>query len=215
MDKDTNGILAAAHTVIENEVGGLRSLIDNFDPAFLDVVSLLSDCRGKVFISGSGTSGAMARRMAHLLSVCGTPSVPLQPMDAMHGSMGAVTGDDVLIAISRGGKSAELNELCHRVQARGAQVVALSSNPDAPLAALADITVILPTDDVIDPGGVIAMGSTLVVGAWGDALAAVLMRVKGYTWDQMLFTHPAGAVGEEAHDLEPLEPLHPDGVEPS
>ena len=212
MDKDLNDILVAAREVIANEATGLQALVNDFDPAFLDVVSLLATCQGKVFVSGSGTSGAIARRMAHLLSVCGTPSVPLQPMDALHGTMGAVITGDILIAISRGGKSAELNDLCERVRTRGAKVVALTSNPDAPLAAIADIVVILPTDDVIDPGGVIAMGSTLVVGAWGDALATILMRVKGYTWDQMLFTHPAGAVGEETHVLEPLEPLQSEGA---
>lgn len=207
MDKDTHDILAAAREVVAKEMTGLEALIDRFDPAFLDVVRLLADCRGKVFVSGAGTSGAMAHRMAHLLSVCGTPAVPLQPMDALHGTMGALSSGDVLMAISRGGKSSELNDLSTRVQTRGVKVVAVTSNPDAPLAGLADIVVILPTDNVIDPGGVIAMGSTLVVGAWGDALATVLMRVKGYTWDQMLFTHPAGAVGEETHSLKPLEPL--------
>ena len=208
MDKTCNEILAAGRTVVATEATGLQGLLDAFDPAFVDVVTLLAGCTGKVFVSGAGTSGAMAHRMAHLLSVCGTPSVALQPADALHGTMGAVARGDVIIAISRGGKSGELNSLCSRVRQRGAKVVALTSNPQAPLADVADIVVLLPTDDIIDPGGVIAMGSTLVVGAWGDALATVLMRVKGYTWDEVLFTHPAGAVGEEEHDLEPLDPLH-------
>ncbi|MDR0488512.1 MAG: SIS domain-containing protein [Propionibacteriaceae bacterium] len=212
MYKDASAIVEAGREVVANEVTGIQALVDNFDPRFVDVVEMLMKCQGMVFLSGSGTSGAIARRMAHLLSVCGTPSVPLQPMDALHGTMGAVTSSDVVIAISRGGKSGELNDLCERVKARGASVIALTSNPDAPLASISDLTVLLPTDDVIDPGGVIAMGSTLVVGAWGDALATVMMRVKGYTWEQMLFTHPAGAVGEETHILEPLKPLIPEGT---
>jgi arabinose-5-phosphate isomerase len=200
-------VLAAARQVVVAQIGGLQALVDDFDPAFLDVVELLASCAGKVFVAGSGTSGAIARRMAHLLSVCGTPSVPLQPMDALHGTMGAVSAGDVLIAISRGGKSTELNDLARRVRQRGAQTVALTSAPDSPLAQVADIVVRLPTDDVIDPGGVVAMGSTLVVGAWGDALATVLMRLKGYGWDQVLFTHPAGAVGQREDTPAPLPPL--------
>ncbi|MDR3069657.1 MAG: SIS domain-containing protein [Propionibacteriaceae bacterium] len=203
----SNPVLAAARQSVLNEVHGLQALADNIDERFADVVDLLLATRGKVFVTGSGTSGAIAHRMAHLLSVCGTPSVPLQPMDALHGTMGAITEADVVIAISRGGKSTELNDLSERVKLRGAKVVALTSNADSALARIADIVVLLPTDDVMDPGGVIAMGSTLVVGALGDALAQVLMRARGYSWDQMLFTHPAGAVGAEQHDLDPLPPL--------
>ncbi|MDR0366585.1 MAG: SIS domain-containing protein [Bifidobacteriaceae bacterium] len=207
-----NGPLEAAKDVVRNELTGLQALATNFDPTFVDVVSLLLNMDGKVFVAGAGTSGAMAHRMAHLLSVCGTPAVFLQPMDALHGTMGAVTAGDVMIAISRGGKSDELNQLSERVRRRGAKVVALTSAADAPLARVADLVVLLPTDDVIDPGGVVAMGSTLVVGAWGDALAQVLMRMKGYSWSQLLFTHPAGAVGAEDHDLAPLEPISQDSL---
>ncbi|MDR0782241.1 MAG: SIS domain-containing protein [Propionibacteriaceae bacterium] len=207
METADTAVLSAGRQVVATELSGLQSLVDNFDPAFAEVVNWLADCRGKVFVSGAGTSGAMAHRMAHLLSVCGTPALALQPADALHGTMGAVAAGDILIAISRGGKSAEINELCDRVRQRGAKAIALTSNPDSPLTRVVDLVVILPTDDQIDPGGVIAMGSTLVVGAWGDALATVLMRVRGYSWDEMLFTHPLGAVGEETHDLAPLDPL--------
>ncbi|MDR2381458.1 MAG: SIS domain-containing protein [Bifidobacteriaceae bacterium] len=201
-------LLEAGRQVVARELTGLQALIDQFDPAFLDVVGVLLKLRGKAFVAGAGTSGAIAQRMAHLLSVCGSPALYLQPMDALHGTMGAVTADDALIAISRGGKSGELNQLAERVQARGATVIALTSAVDAPLAQTADVVVLLPTDNAIDPGGVVAMGSTLVAGAWGDALAQVLMRAKGYSWEQLLFTHPAGAVGAEQHDLQPLEPLN-------
>jgi arabinose-5-phosphate isomerase len=203
-----DAILEAARQVVRNEMGGLEALTGAIDDTFLALVDLILDCPGKVFVAGSGTSGAVAHRMAHLLSVCGTPSVPLQPMDALHGTMGAVVGGDLLLAISRGGKSDELNDLAARVRSQGVKVVALTSDAEAPLAGVADLVVLLPTDDVIDPGGVIAMGSTLVVGAFGDALAQVLMRLRGYSWEQVLFTHPAGAVGAEAHSgLAPLPPL--------
>jgi D-arabinose 5-phosphate isomerase GutQ len=117
-------------------------------------------------------------------------------MDALHGSMGAVTAGDALIAISRGGASDEINDLARRVQDFGAPVVSLTSAPDSELARLADISIILDNLDGIDPGGVIAMGSTLVVGAWGDALANVLMLLRQHSWDQVLHNHPAGGVGK-------------------
>jgi arabinose-5-phosphate isomerase len=133
--------------------------------------------------------------MAHLLSVSGTPSVFVHPMDALHGTMGAVVSGDLLITISRGGESDELNDLSRRVQQRGVPVIALTAAAGSTLGLLADLTAVVDAGPDVDPGGVIAMGSTLATAVWGDALATVLMQVRGYGWDEVLFTHPAGAVG--------------------
>ncbi len=192
---DASATLDAAREVIRREGAGVSSVADQLDQTFLDVVDLLLDCRGKVFVTGSGTNSAVARRMAHLLSVCGTPALFLPGMDALHGTMGAVVAGDVLITISHGGESDELNQLSARVKERGAPVVALTGRPESTLGRIADVTVVVDAGPEVDPGGVVAMGSTLVTSVWGDALAAVLMRIRGYTWDQVLFTHPAGAVG--------------------
>lgn len=206
----TNNVtLEAARDLIRREGAGVSSVADQLDETFLQVVDLLLHCRGKVFVTGSGTSGAVARRMAHLLAVCSTPAVFLPAMDALHGTMGAVVEGDVLITISRGGESDELNQLSQRVQARGVPVVALTAQPDSTLGRLADITVVVDGGSDVDPGGVVAMGSTLVASVWGDALAYVLMRLRDYSWDQVLFTHPAGAVGRLSAAPEQLPPLHP------
>nr|WP_277816676.1 SIS domain-containing protein [Microbacterium aquimaris] len=164
----------------------------------------MQSCTGKVFVTGSGTSGATARRMAHLLAVCGTPSTFIHPMDALHGTMGALAAGDVLISISRGGESAEINDFSTRAQRRSVSVVALTAEPESTLGRLADVTVTLITEGEGDPGGVIAMGSTLVTSVWGDALANILMRRRGYGWDQVLETHPAGAVGQITDLPDPL-----------
>lgn len=207
MDIDA-ALLAAARDRVRREAGGVGALAEQLDESFLATVHLLHGCRGKVFVTGSGTSGAIARRMAHLLAVCGTPSVFLPAMDALHGSLGAVTAQDVLVVVSRGGESDELNQLTRRTRERGAQVVALTGAPQSTLAGLADVTAVLRTGPGVDPGDVIAMGSTLVAAAWGDALAYVLMRLRGYGWDRVLHTHPAGAVGrldELPDELDPFD----------
>jgi arabinose-5-phosphate isomerase len=147
--------------------------------------------------------------MAHLLSVCGTPSLFLHPMDGLHGSLGAVAEQDVVIAISKDGGSAELNEFARLAQERGARLLSLTSRVDSVLGRLADLSVrIAPAADA-DPGGVIAMGSTLATAAWGDALAVTLMRLRGYSWSDVLFTHPAGAVGQLAEAPDELAPFQP------
>lgn len=194
-DTQAEAMLDAARDAVRSEAAGVLAVADQLDESFVRVADLLTATTGKVFVVGSGTSGAIARRMAHLLAVSGTPSVFVHPMDALHGTMGAFAKGDVLIAISRGGETAEINELMVLAQKRGLPVVALTAEPDSTLGRGADITVVLRTSEGADPGGVIAMGSTLVTAVWGDALAYVLMRRSGYGWDQVLETHPAGAVG--------------------
>ena len=178
------------------EAEAVRSVIDVFDESTSAILDLLLTCTGKVFVTGSGTSGSIARRMAHLFSVSGTPSVFVQPSDALHGTMGALRAGDVLIAISKGGSSDEINDLARRVQARGVAVVALTSDADSELARAADHIQVFEVPDDADPGNVIAMGSTLMHAVWGDCMAVVLMRMRGYGWSDVLFTHPLGAVGK-------------------
>lgn len=200
-------LLELARSIVRTESLAVAEVADQLDESFLSVARLLLDCRGKVFVTGSGTSAAVARRMAHLLSVCGTPSVYLQPMDALHGTMGAVTGEDVVVAISHGGGSTEINELVTRVKERGATTVAITARPESVLGRHSDLVVELVSRLGADPGDVIAMGSTLMVSAWGDALAVVLMQLREYTWEQVLHSHPAGAVGTIVHNPGDLDGL--------
>ncbi|QZN86197.1 SIS domain-containing protein [Cellulomonas sp. C5510] len=197
--------LETARAIVRREGRGVADVADQLDATFVTAVEMIGRVTGKVFVTGSGTSGAVARRMAHLLSVCGTPSLFLPGMDALHGTMGAVVRGDLLITISRGGESDELNDLSRRVQQRDVPVIALTAVPGSSLGRLADLTVVVDPGPEVDPGGVIAMGSTLATAVWGDALAAVLMQQRGYGWEQVLSTHPAGAVGR----LETLPPALP------
>ena len=206
-ERDHSGVLDAGRDAIRREAAGVLGVADQLDETFLTVIDLLLNCNGKVFVTGSGTSSAIARRMAHLLSVCGTPSVFAPAMDALHGSMGAIVDGDILIAISRGGESHEIYDLARRVRLRSVPVIALTAAPASSLAQASDVVVTLTGDDGVDPGGVIAMGSTLLVAVWGDALAYVLMRRRDYGWDKVLETHPAGAVGQITHRPDSLAAL--------
>lgn len=205
--------LEAARQVVHHQGEGLLAAAESLDESFLSAVELVWRTReagGKVFVAGAGTSGAIARRMAHLLTVAGTPSLFMPPADALHGTMAAMTSGDVLIAISKGGGSQEINDLVVRAKERGVEsVVALTSAPDSALARHSEIVVVLHNLPGIDPGEVIAMGSTLVTAAWGDALATVLMRLTGYGWSQVLHSHPSGAVGRIGDAPDELAPLAP------
>lgn len=143
-------------------VGAVAGVLNNVTD---EILAVLYDCTGTVFTTGSGTSGTIARRMAHIFSVSGTPSMYMQPSDALHGGMGALRDRDVLIALSRGGGSDEINTLCSRAKDRGVRIVALTSEKSSELAQLADYLQIFEVADQVDPGNLLAMGSTLMHAA--------------------------------------------------
>ncbi len=205
----------AARSMIAAEAGAVAAVADQIDETFDATVHLLLECRGKVFVAGAGTSGTVARRLAHLLSVSGTPAVFMPPADGLHGSLGAITDSDVVISISKGGTSAELNEFTRRAKVRGATAVAMTARAESELAEISDVVVIVTSPAGVDPGEAIAMGSTLAMSAWGDALAVSLMRIRRYPWTDVLFSHPSGHVGTMTDPPDALEPLSVDGSEPT
>jgi D-arabinose 5-phosphate isomerase GutQ len=194
-DSPQSAVIEAGRLQVRLEAEAVGDILDQIDERFVRVAGLLNEMTGKVVMTGSGTSGFIARRSAHLFSVSGTPAFFLNPGDGLHGSMGAVEADDVMIALSKGGSSTELNDLVARVQSVGTTVVALTSKGDSPLGRLADITVELRNYPAADPGNLLAMGSTLAHSTWLDALAVVLMRSRQVSWERVHFTHPGGAVG--------------------
>ncbi|MCB0910058.1 MAG: SIS domain-containing protein [Propionibacteriaceae bacterium] len=194
-------VIRDARSLVDREaatVAAITSLVG--DDAFNAVVDRLLALEGKVITSAAGTSGTVARRLAHLLSVCGTTSLYLHPTEGLHGSLGAVGPGDVVIALSKGGGTGELTEFASRAKARQADLVVMTCRDESPLRELADIVVLIPPGES-DPGDAIAMGSTLAMEAWGDALATTLMQLRGYTWEQFLFTHPGGRVGEQTEQI--------------
>jgi D-arabinose 5-phosphate isomerase GutQ len=197
-DAQSNGrpLLEVGRHRILAEAQAVAAMVNAMDDHFLAALHLIESRQGKVLVSGAGTSAAVARRMAHLLAVTGTAALYLDPGEAIHGSLGAVEPGDVLIAISKNGGSAEVNTMAERAAGRGAALLVLTSDPDSPLAKLATLAITLALPEDSDLGDIIAMGSTLAVSAWGDALAATLMEQRSYSWRDVLYTHPAGAVGQ-------------------
>ena len=196
MSMDDAELAELAGDVLSRELRALSALVSAVETGVVSVAHRVLATPGKVVTTGSGTSGIMAERLAHLLSVCGTPSVYLPAMDALHGGMGAVTPSDLVLAISKTGRSTELTNLVERFVRRGVDVVALTENAASPFAHAATTVVALPsTPPGADPGDMIAMASTLAVGAWGDALSVVTMALRGHTVQDVIDSHPAGGVG--------------------
>jgi arabinose-5-phosphate isomerase len=112
--------------------------------------------------------------------------------------MGSIAPTDIVIALSKGGQSVELTQLVTRLEERDVRVVAITEKPESQFATAASVVVTVVTEPGdADLGGLIATGSTLVAGAWGDALVAVLMRIRQYSWQDVISTHPGGVVGQQ------------------
>lgn len=192
--------LERARDLIRLEAKAVGDVADHIDESLLGLADLIGTLTGKVITSGLGTSGTIARRLAHLLTVTGTPSFFLSPSDGLHGSSAVGVPGDMLIAISKGGESDELIELASIMKQRGVTIVALCASRENPLARGADY-VALVDSTTADPGGIVAMGITLAQGAYGDALALLLMERNGYEWSQVVQSHPGGAVGKHGGEL--------------
>jgi len=190
-------IVARAKEVIEREAQAVSALADQFDDSLVDVVDLLLHCQGHVLVAGAGTSHAMAARFAHLLSCSGTPALCINAADSLHGGAGAITADDVVLIISKGGHSAEINRFAEIAHERGAKIIAQTENPESPLGQMSDAVFNVRAVGDVDPYGMIATGSSLVNGAAGDALCVLLLELRGYSRDEFGMTHPRGAVGKK------------------
>ncbi len=192
--------IARARDVIQREAKAVRALGVQLDRSLIDVLDLLVSCEGHVLVGGMGTSHAVAQRFAHLLSCCGTPALCIDAADCLHGGAGAITPDDVLFLISKGGGSAEINRLAEIARARGAKIVCQTENPESSLAQVSDVVFNVRAEGGIDPYGMIATGSSLVNAVAGDAVCVLLLERRGYSLQEFGQTHPGGAVGRALAD---------------
>ena len=193
---DASAIRQLGVDVIERESAAVASVAAQLDDSFVKAVRTLLECEGKVLVSGSGTSHAVALRFAHLLSCVGTPALFLHPGDSQHGASGAVAAGDVWVGLSKGGETTEVIFLAGIARKRGATVVAITEKPESSLGRLADVVLHVTAPEGVDPFGMVATGSSLFSSALCDAICVALLELRGYSVDEFGETHPGGAVGQ-------------------
>lgn len=173
----------------------LKQAAGQLDASFERAAHALAECRGHVITSGVGTTGMIAKRFAHLLSCIGCPTLFLHSGDALHGSSAAVRSDDVLFLISRTGETEESCKLAEIAAQRKPLMIALTARPDSRLGRLSTIVLRLETAPEIDPyGGTMAVGSSLAMAAYCDALVWAVLELKGTPKQEFLLHHPGGIV---------------------
>ncbi len=172
-------------------------------PQWQAVLDALATCRGKIAVTGIGTSGIAARKIAHMLACIEHPAIWLSAADAAHGDIGFLREGDVLIMLSRGGNSDELTRLLPTVKAKSSTLIAVTENAASAIAQQADLLLLMPKSQEVDPLQMLATTSIISVLAVFDAMVAALMSRSGYSKETLLAVHPGGNVGKvlrEAQD---------------
>ena len=190
-------VLELAREVLEIEAAAITALIARLDQDFQRAVDLILDCRGRVTVSGIGKSGHIARKIASTMSSTGTPAYFVHPAAASHGDLGMITRDDVFIALSNSGESAELLAIVPLIKRQGAKLISLTGNPDSTLAREADAHLYAGAEKEACPLNLAPTASTTAALALGDALALALMQAKGFSRDEFARSHPGGALGRK------------------
>jgi D-arabinose 5-phosphate isomerase GutQ len=193
---NTQTMVDTAKTLLQAEARAIEAVADQLGADFIAAVQLVAACPGVLMTTGSGTSGTIARRMAHLLATCGMHAFFVHPADALHGPSAAVTPGDVLLALSKAGKSAEINQFARVTRERGGKVISLTWKPDSELGALSDIVLVQPNAVDAEGEGVLPFGSTLTAGALCDALCLAAKNLRGFDLATLTQTHPSGATAE-------------------
>lgn len=179
------------------ESQAIEQTASRLDPSQIErVVELLAGCRGKVVLLGVGKSGIIAQKIAATMTSTGTPALYLHPSDAVHGGIGIVNAEDVVLALSNSGETDEVIALLPYLKHRSVPLVALVGNLDSTLARRADAVLDATVTEEACPLNLAPTTSTTVALALGDALALTLMRVKGLTPDDFAINHPAGRLGK-------------------
>ena len=189
-------MLELGRSLVRAEAEAVASVAELLDQNFVAAAHLVAGCPGAILTTGSGTSGTIARRLAHLLATCGMHAFFAHPADALHGPSAAVAPGDVLIALSKAGKSAEINHFARVTSERGGKVISLTWKPDSELGALSDVVLTLPSAVDAEGEGVLPFGSTLTAGALCDALCLAAKGLRGFDLATLTQTHPSGATAE-------------------
>ena len=211
----TINYFADVQELLKLESNAIAQTADRLDPSQVErVVDLLAECKGKAVILGVGKSGIIAQKIAATMTSVGTAALYLHPSDALHGGLGIVQSEDVVIVLSNSGETDEIVAMLPYLQNRHVKIVAIVGNVNSTLARKAEAVLDASVDQEACPLNLAPTTSTTVALAIGDALAVTLMKVKGLTTDEFANNHPAGRLGKRL-TLRVADLMHGDSENPT
>lgn len=191
---DTGRLLA--RKVLQIEAAAILALVDRLDERFDQAIQMLLDCRGRVIVTGMGKSGIICRKIAATLASTGTPAHFLHPAEAIHGDLGVIQADDVVLALSNSGETAELLRLLETIKRLGAALITISGDSDSTLAQASNVALDCHVSEEACPLNLVPTASTTAALALGDALAMTLLVAKGFREEDFATLHPRGSLGK-------------------
>ena len=194
---DAAKILRCARDVLDIEAKGILSLSNRLDENFVRAVDILSGCKGKVVVTGLGKSGLIGRKIAATFSSTGTPSLFLHATEGIHGDLGMIMKEDVVLAVSNSGETDELLMLLPIIKRLGPKIIVMTGNPDSRLSRTGDVILNAAIKEEACPMGLSPTASTTAALAMGDALAVVLLEKKGFKQEDFALRHPGGTLGRK------------------
>jgi len=203
-DSGNNAGLTLARQVLETEAAAILALLDRLDAAFERAVDVLQTCSGTIIVTGMGKSGIICRKIAATLSSTGTPAFFLHPAEAIHGDLGAIQPDDVVLALSYSGETDELLRLLETIRRRDIRLIAITGNSSSALGRAADVTLNCRVSEEACPLNLVPTASTTASLAIGDALAMVLSVRKGFQQEDFAINHPGGKLGKRLMRVDQL-----------
>ncbi len=185
-----------AQEVIKIESAGVLKQLHHIGPEFSEACTMLLECKGRIVVIGLGKSGHIGSKIAATLASTGSPAFVVHPTEAMHGDLGMVTAQDVILAISYSGKTTELLSLAPSIKHLGAKLISMTGDLNSPLARLADVSLCIAIDQEACPLGLAPTASTTATLVMGDAIAIALLEARGFTKEQFALSHPGGNLGK-------------------
>jgi arabinose-5-phosphate isomerase len=185
-----------AQEVLKIEAESILSLIDKVDENFSKAVDIICNLKGRVIVTGIGKSGLIGKKIVATLTSTGTPAIFLHPVEGLHGDLGIVTKDDVLLSISNSGETDELNTIIASIKDINVPLIVFTGNPNSTLARLSDVTIDVGIAREACPFGLTPTSSSTAALAMGDALAIALINRKNFTEKNFFKFHPGGNLGQ-------------------
>lgn len=196
--------LSLARKVLQTESAAVLALVDRLDGGFSRAVELVRDCRGRVIVTGMGKSGIICRKIAATFSSTGTSAFFLHPAEAVHGDLGVIRAEDVVIAMSYSGETDELRRVLESIKRLGARLIAITGDLRSTLAQAADVTLDCHVSEEACPMNLVPTASTTAALALGDALAMTVLVEKGFKPEDFANLHPGGKLGKKLTRVEQL-----------
>ncbi len=193
--KDPSKIISKGKEVVRIEAEAVAALEQRINGAFAHAVELLFSCKGRVVVTGMGKSGNVARKIVATFNSTGTPALFLHPSDALHGDLGMVRKEDVVLCISKSGDTVELQSLLPMFKRIGVPIISMVGNPHSRLAQLSDIVLDAAVREEACPYDLAPTSSSTAALVFGDALAMALLDQRNFTKEDFALYHPGGSLG--------------------